>query len=85
MPERNEREHQGRCDDAVACAPKRDVDVARDPEVVGPVPRAPEAKRRVVVRHAAHHVFWRVDPVGQCPEAEEAPWDEELGMVGSER
>ena len=85
VPERDEREDEDGGEDAVARAAERDVDVARDPEVVGPVPGAPEAERGVVVRHAADHVLWRVDPVGQCPEAEEAPWDEELEMVGSER
>ena len=78
MPERDEREDEHARRDAVARAPERHVDVAHDPEVVRAVPRAPEAEWRVVVRHAPHHVFWGIEPVCERPEAEEAPWYEEL-------
>ena len=78
VPERHERKHEHGRHEPVPPAAKGDVDVARDPEVVGAVPGAPEAERGVVVRHAAHHVLWGVDAVGEGPEAEEAPWDEEL-------
>ena len=53
-------------------------DVPDDPEVVAPVPAPPEPEGRIVVRHAADHVFGGVDTVHECPEAEEAPGDEEL-------
>jgi len=42
------------------------------------MPAAPEGEGRVVIRHAAHHVFGRVDPVQESPEAEEAPGEEEF-------
>ena len=86
VPERDEREDEHDGARAVARAAERHVDVARDPEVVAPVPRAPEAERRVVVRHAAHHVLRRVDAVRERPEAEEAPRDEELqgGSAGAD-
>ena len=85
MPERDEGEDEHGGEEQVLRAPERDVDVADDPEVVAPVPRAPEAERRVVVRHAAHHVLRRVDAVRERPEAEEAPRDEELqgGSAGA--
>lgn len=37
------------------------------------MPAAPEGLRRIVVAHAADHVFRRVDAVEQSPEAEESP------------
>ena len=61
VPKRDEGKDEHECEHAVARAAERDVYVARDPEVVGAVPCAPEAKRGVVVRHAAHHVFRGVD------------------------
>ena len=38
-------------------AAERDVEVMHDQEVVRAVPCVPEAERRVVVCHAAHHVL----------------------------
>jgi len=73
MRKRNECEYE----DAGSCeAPrptKRDVQVPYDPEVVRAVPCAPETKRRVVICHAADHVLGRVQPVCECPQAEETP------------
>lgn len=37
------------------------------------MPAAPEGLRRIIVAHAADHVFWWVDAVEQSPEAEESP------------
>lgn len=60
---------------AAAAAAERDVEVADDPAVEGTVPGAPEGEGGVVVGYAAGHVLWRIDPVYQCPETEEAPGD----------
>lgn len=74
MPERHKSEY---CEDvydpadfgprgfrlAAGGAPERDVDVAHDPAVEAAMPAAPEGLRRIVVAHAADHVFWRVDAV----------------------
>ena len=38
-----------------------------DPQIIATVPSSPEAERRIVVGHAADHVFGRVDTVEQCP------------------
>lgn len=42
------------------------------------MPAPPKPKSRVIVNHAADHVFGWVDTVHECPEAEEAPWDQQL-------
>lgn len=47
-----------------------------DPKIIRPVPRPPEPKRRVIIRDATDHVFRRVDPVQERPEAEETPREE---------
>ena len=42
------------------------------------MPAAPEGEGGIVVRHAADHVFGRVDAVDEGPPAEEAPGEEEF-------
>lgn len=42
------------------------------------MPAAPESLRRIVVAHAADHVFRGVDAVEQSPEAEESPRKQKL-------
>jgi hypothetical protein len=51
-------------------------DVPDNPEVVRPMPGAPESHRRVVVGHASDHVLGRIHPVQQRPKSEEPPWDQ---------
>ena len=79
MPERNERKYH---QDASSCETPRaaewDVEVTYDPEVVWAVPCAPEAERRVFVRHVAYHVLGRVHSVHECPQAEETPGEQQL-------
>ena len=53
----------------------REIRSPDNPEVIAAVPRPPETQSGVVVRHAADHVFGRVDPVREGPQAEEAPGD----------
>lgn len=55
-----------------------DVDVAQRPAVEAAVPAAPERQRAVVVGDAAHHVLGRVDAVGEGPEPEEPPRQQQL-------
>lgn len=66
------------CCEAAGGAPERDVDVAHDPAVEAAMPAAPEGLRRIVVAHAADHVFWWVDAVEQSPEAEESPREQQF-------
>ena len=46
------------------------------------VPGAPEPDRRVVVTHAALHVFHGIDTISHGPEAEVPPNNEELNAGG---
>ena len=46
---------------------QRNVDIAHNPEIERAVPRAPESKGRVVVRHATDHVLGRVQSVNKRP------------------
>ena len=63
---------------AAAAAAHGDVDVADEPAVEGAVPAAPEGEGGVVVGHTSDNVFGGVDVVGEGPEAEEAPGEQEL-------
>lgn len=54
-----------------------------DPKIVASMPTAPKPQRRVIVGHAANHVFGRVDAIQQSPETEESPWNEKLPEEGS--
>lgn len=63
---------------AAGAAAEGDVEIADGPAVEGAVPAAPEGEGGVVVGHAPDHVLGRVDAVGEGPEAEEAPGEEEL-------
>lgn len=86
MPQRDKGEDDQVGDDgagrvaggAEAGPAQRDVDVAQQPAVVAAVPAAPEGQGAVVVADAAQHVLRGVDAVGQAPEAEEAPGQEQL-------
>lgn len=67
MPEGDKRKNQYARRDEPMSPAERDVEVAHDPEVERAVPRAPESKWRVVVRHAAHHVLGRIQSVHKRP------------------
>lgn len=54
------------------------VEVPYDPAVERAVPASPEGEGGVIVGHAADHVLGRVDAVDECPETEEAPWDQQF-------
>ena len=86
MPDRNERENDEVIDNRAGASPhprhrttsEWDVKVPQTPLIEAAMPAAPELHDAVVVAHAAHHVFRRVDAVQQRPEAEEAPWNEQF-------
>lgn len=42
------------------------------------MPTTPETYRRIVVGHAARHIFKHLNAVGHGPESEKAPNDKEL-------
>lgn len=67
MPKGDKRKNQHTRRDEPMSPAERNVQVAHDPEVERAVPRAPESKGRVVVRHAAYHVLGRVQPVHKRP------------------
>lgn len=52
--------------------------VPHNPKIIRPMPRPPEPKRRIIIRHTTDHVLRWVDPVQERPEAEETPGKEEL-------
>ena len=86
MPDGHEHENSQVRDDRVGRAgerPKvgpaqRDVDVPQTPPVKRAVPGAPERQCAVVVADAPQHVLGRVDAVHERPEAEKAPWHQQL-------
>ena len=90
MPQRDEREdrehvHYRSCRTpfplrraSATAAAEGDVDVAHDPAVEAPVPAAPEGERGIIIGHATHHVFRRIDAVDEGPKAEEAPREQQL-------
>jgi len=86
MPQRHEGEDGGVVDGGAESggpgartgASERDVDVADEPAVEAAVPGAPEARGAGRVGDAPDHVLGRVDAVDGRPQAEEAPWQEEL-------
>ncbi|KAG9527125.1 hypothetical protein KCV07_g140, partial [Aureobasidium melanogenum] len=48
---------------ALSTATNGNVDISDDPAVETPVPATPEGQCRVVVAHAANHVFRRIDAI----------------------
>ena len=67
MPEGDKRKNQHTRRYEPMRPAERNVEVANDPEVERSVPRTPESKGRIVVRHAADHVLGRVQPVYKRP------------------
>ncbi len=67
MPEGDKRKNQHARRDKPMRPAQWNVEVAHDPEVERAVPRAPESKGRVVIRHATHHVLGRIQAIHKRP------------------
>jgi len=67
MPKRHKRKHRQSIHDKPFTAPQGDIYVSYCPAIEASVPGAPECQGRVIIAHAAEHVFGGLDTVCHGP------------------